>query len=340
VDATGPYESAFEAPEMARAAEAPGGGWPCSWGPASEQPDPFMLHHQHQQGFDTDEEAQFCSLARQQRGYSSNSTTGSASPEVQAECMKIKMEEHGQRGVPARTHPWVVRNTFLQGPAERSPSVERCLQRHCQSAPVSMPTSQAGSARLELPGAGRAGALDYAVVAAASCLAKDLGCLAAPGGPGASDTKSSSNTGSWRSTPLRSSADSTKADSDTGGAVAMPTSRPGGDSCSGVSGSAELTSDTSRGDPEALGGHAEEHAEMPSKGSALHKWGACKPCAFHCASGSASCQSGIDCAFCHLCEPGEKKRRKKERQSIKRESRDARKAKDCHPPMPVGVVTR
>lgn len=49
-------------------------------------------------------------------------------------------------------------------------------------------------------------------------------------------------------------------------------------------------------------------AELPSKGSVGHRYGTCKPCAFLYTKG---CESGSDCAFCHLCPPGEKKRRNK-----------------------------
>jgi len=53
--------------------------------------------------------------------------------------------------------------------------------------------------------------------------------------------------------------------------------------------------------------------ELPSRGSALHCWGACKPCAFVFAEG---CANGTDCQFCHLCDAGEKKRRRRERRKI------------------------
>lgn len=49
---------------------------------------------------------------------------------------------------------------------------------------------------------------------------------------------------------------------------------------------------------------------MPSLGSAAHQAGQCKPCAFVYTKG---CGNGLDCAFCHLCAPGEKKSRKKEK---------------------------
>mmetsp|Transcript_74623 Transcript_74623/g.230643 ORF Transcript_74623/g.230643 Transcript_74623/m.230643 type:complete len:484 (+) Transcript_74623:66-1517(+) len=85
--------------------------------------------------------------------------------------------------------------------------------------------------------------------------------------------------------------------------------------------------------PPALGAKAAERLdseppvlgspELPSRGSALHAWGACKPCAFVFSEG---CQNDLDCQFCHLCEPGERKRRKKERLANKREAReDARR---------------
>jgi len=62
---------------------------------------------------------------------------------------------------------------------------------------------------------------------------------------------------------------------------------------------------------------------LPSKGSALHRWGSCKPCAFIFQDG---CKNGYDCQFCHLCQPGEKKRRKKERLAVRRERRETAEA--------------
>lgn len=54
---------------------------------------------------------------------------------------------------------------------------------------------------------------------------------------------------------------------------------------------------------------------VPTRGSAEHALGRCKPCAFVFKEG---CQSGVDCMFCHLCPLGEKKRRKKERKAVRR----------------------
>eukprot|EP00438_Fugacium_kawagutii_P025386 Skav207374 [mRNA] locus=scaffold2496:15726:25682:+ [translate_table: standard] len=49
-------------------------------------------------------------------------------------------------------------------------------------------------------------------------------------------------------------------------------------------------------------------AELPSIGSRGHSKGECKPCAFMYAKG---CKNGALCAFCHLCDRTEKKRRQK-----------------------------
>lgn len=56
-------------------------------------------------------------------------------------------------------------------------------------------------------------------------------------------------------------------------------------------------------------------AECPSEGSRHHHLGGCKPCAFVFKGG---CQAGPTCQFCHLCGPGEKKRRIRESKATKR----------------------
>jgi len=48
--------------------------------------------------------------------------------------------------------------------------------------------------------------------------------------------------------------------------------------------------------------------ECPTAGSVNHFLGGCKPCAFVHTKG---CGNGVLCPFCHLCQPGEKKRRQK-----------------------------
>lgn len=58
--------------------------------------------------------------------------------------------------------------------------------------------------------------------------------------------------------------------------------------------------------------------QLPTVGSAGHGTGACKPCAFLHTRG---CENGANCNFCHLCPPGEKKRRQKEKYGLIREMR-------------------
>lgn len=206
----------------------------------------------------------------------------------------------------------LIRNTFLAVP-ERSPSVERCLQRQCKSCPVSAPQSAAGSARIEWH-ANKPSGLDFAVVAAASCLAMDLGCVAVQDLPGNSSTgNSSTGSGSLSSVPLQSCAGSTTAESEREGTSSAP--QP----MSGSFLSDDMPSEIS---PSELDGPALGTPQFPCKGSALHRIGTCKPCAFHCQGGPEACKNGIECTFCHLCEPGEKKRRKKATQAMKRELRE------------------
>jgi len=54
-------------------------------------------------------------------------------------------------------------------------------------------------------------------------------------------------------------------------------------------------------------------AAVPSVGSLGHATHRCKPCAFFARSG---CANGVQCGFCHLCDVGEKKRRRKEKRSL------------------------
>jgi len=53
---------------------------------------------------------------------------------------------------------------------------------------------------------------------------------------------------------------------------------------------------------------ADSLEKLPSQGSALHSTGGCKPCAFVHTKG---CNTGKACRFCHLCDQGSSKRRKK-----------------------------
>lgn len=56
--------------------------------------------------------------------------------------------------------------------------------------------------------------------------------------------------------------------------------------------------------------------ELPSIGSLLHHKGDCKPCTFFHTRG---CENNVNCNFCHLCGPGEKKKRLKAMKAQKRQ---------------------
>jgi len=59
-----------------------------------------------------------------------------------------------------------------------------------------------------------------------------------------------------------------------------------------------------------------ERKQQPqwSRGSEGHETRACAPCAFYWKE--KGCSSGADCTFCHLCGPGEKKKRQKEKKVV------------------------
>lgn len=59
----------------------------------------------------------------------------------------------------------------------------------------------------------------------------------------------------------------------------------------------------------------------PTKGSLAHGSGRCKPCAFVYTKG---CENGWECPFCHLCDQGEKKKRRKDKLEARRTMRDLR----------------
>jgi len=59
--------------------------------------------------------------------------------------------------------------------------------------------------------------------------------------------------------------------------------------------------------------------DAPTLGSRNHRFGTCRPCAFKYTKG---CGNGVNCEFCHLCEPGEKKRRAKDRAATRKMMKD------------------
>jgi len=61
--------------------------------------------------------------------------------------------------------------------------------------------------------------------------------------------------------------------------------------------------------------------ELPTEGSRGHSLGQCKPCAFVATRG---CHSGVNCKFCHLCGPDEKRRRLREKKELLHAMRQSR----------------
>lgn len=60
--------------------------------------------------------------------------------------------------------------------------------------------------------------------------------------------------------------------------------------------------------PDSSEGYA-PGAQSAAEGNRLHGSGQCNPCAWH--HKTQGCQLGSACTYCHLCPPGELKRRKK-----------------------------
>lgn len=68
----------------------------------------------------------------------------------------------------------------------------------------------------------------------------------------------------------------------------------------------------------ALGAETLGSPALPSVGSGDHGLGACKPCAH--AFSAKGCRNGVQCAFCHLCPPGELQRRQKAKRVAQRKA--------------------
>jgi len=58
--------------------------------------------------------------------------------------------------------------------------------------------------------------------------------------------------------------------------------------------------------------YIEVRPERPAPGALGHNLGRCRPCAWY-HKDSSSCRNGQSCRYCHLCPPGELKRRKREK---------------------------
>jgi hypothetical protein len=88
-------------------------------------------------------------------------------------------------------------------------------------------------------------------------------------------------------------------------------------------------------------GGASGPAAEPRDGSAGHATDACEPCAWY--HSSEGCRYGLSCKFCHLCPPGEMKRRKKAKRELRKqefEAEEKRKAEllAAEPAKPPAVV--
>merc|ERR1711907_760815 len=67
-----------------------------------------------------------------------------------------------------------------------------------------------------------------------------------------------------------------------------------------------------------------------SVGSAAHESGTCKPCAFLWNDiTKPGCQNGQACVFCHLCPPGEVKKRKKEKMFMRKLAKNLAYTNQC-----------
>jgi len=63
--------------------------------------------------------------------------------------------------------------------------------------------------------------------------------------------------------------------------------------------------------------YIEVRPERPAAGSLGHNLGRCRPCAwFH--KDASGCRNGTSCRYCHLCPPGELKRRKRDKWDTQR----------------------
>lgn len=76
------------------------------------------------------------------------------------------------------------------------------------------------------------------------------------------------------------------------------------------------------------------HTKYPQMEEA-HLQGRCKPCAYHLYK-KDGCRWGAECEFCHLCKPGELKKRKKVKMKAIREARQARAGRGDPQGAPIG----
>jgi len=92
-------------------------------------------------------------------------------------------------------------------------------------------------------------------------------------------------------------------------AFMVPPDPPAGFPAEPASGSAQTEETPVLKLSEAVPQPAVGSSELPTVGSQMHRWGTCNPCAH--AHTTRGCKNGVECQFCHLCDPGELKRRQK-----------------------------
>ncbi|CAK0806110.1 unnamed protein product, partial [Prorocentrum cordatum] len=183
--------------------------------------------------------------------------------------------------------PVSVRRTFVDLPVERSPSLDRFFrERRTRWGPPASRAAGASPSRSPSPrrrGASRLGAWS---APACGCRAPAAG-LAATAEAGDGDRR-----GGWPCValfcgiPRAESTDGSGVCSTAVGSATVALSE-----LSTPPGSAEIPGDGRGGAPAVDPPPALGCQELPSRGSALHRWGACKPCRFHL----EGCTNGVDC---------------------------------------------
>mmetsp|Transcript_79058 Transcript_79058/g.235581 ORF Transcript_79058/g.235581 Transcript_79058/m.235581 type:complete len:440 (-) Transcript_79058:50-1369(-) len=247
----------------------------------------------------------------------------------------VEVPSHSEGAVPSREDrrhfgglpaPLLIRNTFLDAKPVRSPSLDPFFEeRKVRSSPPSGPPS--GRLEVAMPRhmpftpdvRGRQAGSVFSLLSALTPERQDEG-HPLTGEPeqelvGSPATPELSYCEAWHPVPPLACIPPVER---------RPGSSSGGSAeCTASSASAACSTATPGG-----GGERPDAApafgalELPSRGSALHPWGACKPCAFV----FEGCNNGEECQFCHLCEAGERKRRRKEKLDARRASHKQRQA--------------
>jgi len=256
------------------------------------------------------------SLNKRPPSTDSRSTSAGSSPALSVSVLSEEgspakvnspLNEYAQSSLPDYEYPvpFAIRNTFIDMGVPRPISLEDFIEeRRVHSCPVQPPPglvpAEQPSLHATVAAAAASAAASAAAAAAASLcfmqrsLLPPLPAAGAPEWPPYSSPMAGEGTPSSMLFPMAAPR---------GGLEAAP---------GGAAPPAILRLADALSEPE-LGS-----AGMPTKGSAGHWSGSCKPCAFFHTKG---CGNGVDCQFCHLCPAGEKKRRQKEKVAVTREMR-------------------